>query len=315
LPVRIRIVTDSTANLPPDLVAGHRITVVPLQLIVGDDSYAEGVDLTPEVLASALKRSSGVSTSMPSPRAFLESYEELAASGADEIVSIHLSAELSGTHDAALMAARHAPVPVRVVDSTTMGMALGYAVLTAAEAAAAGEPAATVERLCLERATSSTVLFYVNSLEHLRRGGRIGAASAFLGSAFAIKPLLTLTGGHIEPVDRLRTSSKALARLQELVFAAVEEATAAEAAPVDVAVHFLPGHDRSVRAAESLAEALGQRYADQLAGGGALLVELGAIAAAHLGPGTIAAVVTPATEPSAGSSAGLSEGLPGQTDP
>ncbi len=286
----IRVVTDSTANLPPELAGAELITVVPLHLMIGDCSYAEGVDLTPEVLTAALKRNSGVSTSMPSPKALLDAYEQLAADGADGIVSIHLSAELSGTHDAALLAARHSPVPVRVVDSTTMGMSLGYAVLSAAQAAAAGACAAQVELAAVRRAEASTVLFYVNSLEHLRRGGRIGAASAFLGSAFAIKPLLSLTHGHIEPVERLRTASKALARLQELVLVAIGEAVEADQTPVDVAVHYLEGNERAMR----LADALADRCADQLAGQRPKLVELGAIAAAHLGPGTIAAIVAPA---------------------
>ncbi len=288
--VTVRIVTDSTANLPSELAEAERIAVVPLHLIVGDDSYAEGVDLTAEVLTAALKRTSGVSTSMPSPQTLLDAYEALAADGADQIVSIHLSAELSGTVDAALLAARHAPVPVRVVDSTTMGMSLGYAVLSAARAAAAGASVEEIEWVATRRAAACTVLFYVNSLDHLRRGGRIGAASAFLGTAFAIKPLLSLTGGHIEPVERLRTSSKALARLQELVTAAIDAAIEAGQTPVDVAVHFLEGTERATK----LAEALVERYGDQLAGGAPMLVELGAIAAAHLGPGTVAAIVAPA---------------------
>lgn len=289
----VRIVTDSTANLPPALVAGSGITVVPLHLILGDDSYAEGVDLTPEVLAAALKRSHGVSTSMPSPKALLDAYERLADQGADEIVSIHLSAELSGTFDAALLAARQAPVPVRVVDSMTMGMALGYAVLSAASAAAAGSNAAAVGETAMRRASGATVLFYVHSLDHLRRGGRIGAASALLGSAFAIKPLLSLAGGHIEPVERLRTSSKALARLQELAGVAIESAVEQGGTPIDVAVHYLEGNDRAVRQAQLLTQTLAERYGDHLVGGRPILVELGAIAAVHLGPGTLAAVVAP----------------------
>lgn len=293
----VRVVTDSTANLPPYLATRAGVTVVPLHLIVGDDTYAEGVDLTPEVLATALKRSHGVSTSMPSPKSLLDAYEALAADGADEIVSIHLSAELSGTVDAALLAARNAPVPVRVVDSTTMGMSLGYAVLSAAAAAAAGASGQEVGEVAVRRAAGATVLFYVHSLDHLRRGGRIGAASAFLGSAFAIKPLLSLTGGHIEPVERLRTSSKALARLQELVGAAIEEAAASndagDSAPIDVAVHYLEGNDRAVRQAHALVDTLAERYGDRLTDGRPMLVELGAIATVHLGPGTLAAVVAP----------------------
>lgn len=302
----VRVVTDSTANLPPDLVEAAGVTVVPLHLIVGDDTYAEGVDLTPEVLATALKRSHGVSTSMPSPKSLLDTYEALAADGADEIVSIHLSAELSGTVDAALLAARQAPVPVRVVDSTTMGMALGYAVLSAAQAAAAGASGRAAEDVAVRRAAGATVLFYVHSLDHLRRGGRIGAASAFLGSAFAIKPLLSLTGGHIEPVERLRTSSKALARLQDLVGVAIEAAsplhgtsdealaTAPDVAPVDVAVHYLEGNERAVKQAHALVDTLAERYGDRLTDARPMLVELGAIAAVHLGPGTLAAIVSPA---------------------
>lgn len=288
----IGIVTDSTANLPADLIAGQLLEIVPLHLIVGDATYAEGVDLTPDILGAALKRTSEVSTSMPSPRELLEAYERLAARGVSDIVSIHLSAELSGTVDAALLAARHAPVPVRVVDSTTMGMALGYAVLAALQAVDAGASPAVVQEVALQRAKASTVLFYVNSLEHLRRGGRIGAASAFLGTAFAIKPLLSLSEGHIEPVQRLRTASKATARLQELIDAAIEQAVENGGGPVDVAVHYLEGAERATK----LADALSERHGEQLTGGRPLLVELGAIAAAHLGPGTVAAIVAPAVQ-------------------
>ena len=142
----VAVVTDSTANLPGQLCLSAGISVVPLHVIIDDREYTDGVDLPIEVLGAALRSSARVSTSRPSPHVFLETYERLARQGATAVVSIHLSAELSGTCDAALLAARQAPIPVTVVDSMSMGMGLGYAVLAAAHGATQGH---SVAGICL----------------------------------------------------------------------------------------------------------------------------------------------------------------------
>src|SRR3990170_203170 len=168
----IALVTDSTASLPAQTVAERGITVVPLQVVIGATSYDEGNDdgsVTPQMLADALKEWTPVSTSRPNPEAILESYEKLAADGAESIVSVHISAELSGTFESAQLAARRASVPVTPVDSRQVGMGTGYAVLAAADAIAEGADAATAAAAARTRAANTTSLFYVDTLEHLRR--------------------------------------------------------------------------------------------------------------------------------------------------
>lgn len=279
------VVTDSTGYLPPELIREAGLTVVPLHVIIDDQEYTEGVDLPMATLAAALRGSARVSTSRPSPTVFLREYERLAGSGATSVVSVHLSGGLSGTCDAALLAARQAPIPVTVVDSESMGMGLGFAARDAASAAAAGAPSAEVARIARERAAGATTTFYVHTLEHLRRGGRIGAASALLGSALAIKPLLRLAGGHIEPVEKQRTVNRALGRLVELSL----EAAHRSGGLVDVAVHHLDAEDRALDIRDQIAGRLGESGLL----GEALIVELGAVAGAHLGPGTVAVAVSP----------------------
>ena len=278
----VAIVTDSTAYLPSSVVDAHGIAVVPLHVVIAGKEFCEGVDVTTAEVASALRAFKPVSTSRPSPQQFLEAYEKAAAGGADAIVSVHISADMSSTVESAHLAAQHSPVPVTVVDSRSLGMAMGYAVVSAAEVAATGAGAEDVAAQARSRAEAATVVFYVDTLEHLRRGGRIGAASAFLGSALAIKPILGLSDGHIRPLEKVRTSSRALARLEELAHSA---ATAASG-KVDIAVHHL---DSAARA-EELAERLRQRLGSA---GEVTVVEVGAVVGAHVGPGTLAVAVSP----------------------
>ncbi len=281
----VAIVTDSTAYLPAELVAAAAVplTIVPLHVVVGGVERREGVDVTTEDLSTALRAFVPVSTSRPAPQAFLTEYERLAGDGATAIVSVHLSADMSGTVQAAQLAAQQSPVPVVVVDSRSLGMAMGYAVLSAADCAAAGGSVNDVAAVARSRAEAAYVAFYVDTLEHLRRGGRIGAASAMLGSALAIKPILTLADGSIQPLERVRTSSRALARLADLAVAAAASATTR----VDVAVQHLDSATRAASLASEVAGRLGDRLGDVVIG------ELGAVVGAHVGPGTLAVVVSP----------------------
>lgn len=277
------LVTDSTASLTPEVVAARSITVVPLQVVIGATSYDEGVEggVTPELLAEALRAWTPVSTSRPNPDEMLEVYERLAAEGATEIVSVHLSADLSGTYESAQLAARRSPVPVRTLDSRQVGMGTGFAVLAAADARDAGASAEEMVTAARERAAGTTSLFYVDTLEYLRRGGRVGAAAALLGSALAVKPILRVEDGRIGPFERVRTSGKALSRLEEL---AVE---AAGDADVDVAVAHLASPER----AASLAERLGTRLSAGLGERTVSVGEIGAVLGAHVGPGMVAVCV------------------------
>ncbi|MET3963310.1 DegV family protein with EDD domain [Marmoricola sp. OAE513] len=279
----IALVTDSTASVHPTVADKRGITVVPLQVVIGSESYDEGVEggVTTDQLAEALKAWTPVSTSRPNPDEMLEVYERLAGDGATEIVSVHLSSELSGTFESAQLASRRSPVPVRLVDSRQVGMATGFAALAAADVRDAGGSAEDMVAAAKERAAASTSLFYVDTLEYLRRGGRMGAAAALLGSALAVKPILKVDNGRVGPFERVRTSAKALARLEEL---AVEAAGDAE---VEVAVAHLASAER----AATLAERLTGRLAEGLGDREVTVGEIGAVLGAHVGPGMVAVCV------------------------
>lgn len=283
----VAVVTDSTAYLPPEVAAAHGISVVPMRLAIGGVSYDEGRGVSPDEVAQALRDFVPVSTSRPSPAVFTQLYAALADTGYDAIVSVHVSAQMSATLSSARLAARDAMIPVTVIDSETIGMAMGFGVIAAAEAAASGADAATVADTAQRHTGASTSVFYVDTLEHLRRGGRIGRASALMGSALSIKPLLTVRDGHIEPLERVRTTSKALSRLVQHAVSAVEKLEERDDVDgVDVAVHHLDSRERAETLIEQLAGELPKARR-------MLLVEVGAVVGAHVGPGTLAVVVTP----------------------
>ncbi len=278
------VITDSSSSLSADLATEHGIRVVPLQVVIGADQFDEGTGgATPERVAEALRAFTPVSTSRPNPAVMLEVYRQAAAEGYDAIVSVHLSAEMSGTYESALMAAPQAPVPVLTVDSRQVGPALGYAAISAALLAAQGAPPQEVAQAARDRAEAATSLFYVDTLEHLRRGGRIGAAAALLGGALAVKPLLHVHEGRVASLEKVRTASRALGRLEELVVQTVGEQQ------VDLAICHLASPAR----AEALAERLRERLAEQLGGRSVFCGELGAVLGAHVGPGMVAACVAP----------------------
>jgi DegV family protein with EDD domain len=276
----VALVTDSTAYLPAVLLERHRIEVVPVQVVIGGESFDEGVGVSSDAVSEALREWRPVTTSRPSPQGFLEAYARAARAGADAVVSVHLSGEMSGTLASAQLAADEAGLPVRVVDSRTLGMAMGFAVVTAAEVATSGGSLDDVVQAAEKRCAASSAFFYVDTLEYLRRGGRIGPAAALLGSALSVKPLLHLVDGRIAPLEKVRTSSRALARLEEV---AVERAGTVEA---DLAVHHLASPAR----ADQLASALRARVPGlrQL-----IVSEVGAVVGAHVGPGMLAVVVAP----------------------
>lgn len=195
----------------------HGIIAVPLTVVLGDQALDEGTEISARSLAQALQKRRPVTTSRPSPELFAKTYRRIAESGATGIVSLHLSAEFSGTYDAAVLAAREAPVPVRVVDTGMVAMALGFCALAAAQCAEAGGTVDEAVTAAEKRAAGTSAFFYVDTLDYLRRGGRIGAAQALFGSALAVKPLLQLDGGRIEMLEKVRTASKAIARLEEIV--------------------------------------------------------------------------------------------------
>jgi DegV family protein with EDD domain len=277
---RVAVVTDSTAYLPPGVGEQLGVGEVPLHVVLGGRTGAETVEISPAQVAEALaERRVSVSTSRPTPAEFVEAYRR---AGSTCLVSVHLSAALSGTVEAAQLAAQEVAgegIEVRVVDSRRLAMGLGFAVIAASRAAAEGADIDEVEQRARDAAAATDMLFYVDTLEHLRRGGRIGAAAALLGTALAVKPLLHVVDGKIAPLEKVRTASKALARLEEI---AVERAGDG---PVDVAVQHL--------AAEEKATALAERLRARLPGLGELhLSEVGAVVGAHVGPGLLGVVIS-----------------------
>ena len=221
----VAVVTDSTAYLPDELIEGYGIQVVPLYVVLAGRSGREGWDVGPDEVARALAvRGQTVSTSRPTPGDFVAAYRRALDEGADRLVSIHLSSELSGTWDAArLAAAQVGEHIVTVVDSRSAAMGAGFAVLAAARSAAAGGDAATVARTAQEIAAATRTFFVVDTLEHLRRGGRIGSAAALLGSALAVKPVLHVRDGRVVPLEKVRTSARALNRLVQRAVEAAGE--------------------------------------------------------------------------------------------
>lgn len=285
LAVRVAVVTDSTAGLGPELADKLGITVVPLQLVIAGTSYDDGVDpeATPEQVAAALKDFRPVSTSRPAPQVVLETYEDLAESGVEAIVSVHLSSQVSATYESAQLAMRKCTIPVVPVDTRQIGAATGYAAIAAAQAAALGGSVDEVADAARRQAARTTSLFYVDTLEYLRRGGRVGAVGALVGSALAVKPILGVEDGRIVTREKVRTSVRAIARLEELAL----EAAGADA--VDITVCHLANRD----AADKLASGLAKRLAEGLAGHEVDIQEVGAVLGAHVGPGLLGVVVTP----------------------
>ncbi len=276
---RVAVVTDSTARIPMARAAELGITVVPVEVIRNGLPFSEDVDISTAAIAAALHEGDDLSTSRPAPARFVEAYRALAATGASHIVSAHLSADLSGTFHSAQLAAGQVGIPVEVLDSRAISMVLGYAVMEGALAAQRGGDAAEVVGAVRARAAAGRVFFYVDTLEFLRRGGRIGAAAALLGSALRMKPILTVSAGSVQPLEKARTTAKALARIVDLA------ADVSPDVPVDICVQDV---DTPQRAEDLAAELAGRLPMAEVSRG-----SLGAVLSTHVGPGAIAVVVSP----------------------
>ena len=278
------MVTDSTSSLTSTTADRTGITLVSLQVVIDGHSRPES-EVDPRLVAAALREGKRVTTSRPSPHAFSAVYDSLAATGHQAVVSVHLSAKISGTCEAAELAARGAPIPVTVVDSGSLGMVTGFAALSGAECASRGGHATDVAATIRARAEASTVYFYVSKLDYLRRGGRIKAGAALIGSALSVKPLLTIADGEIRLYDQVRTGSKAIARLEELGLAALARA-ADRSAGIDIAVHHLDNREAAKRLADDLTGRVGHA-------GEVVISELSAVVGGHVGPGTVGVVIAP----------------------
>ncbi|MDT4911710.1 MAG: fatty acid kinase fatty acid binding subunit [Pseudonocardiales bacterium] len=276
----VSVVTDSTACLSAETLDGLRIAVVPLRVTMGSRTTIDGVDVSSAEVARALRSKVGVSTSRPAPAEFAAKYQELLDAGASNVVSVHLSAALSGTWESAVLAAQDFPHGVvRVVDSRSTAMGLGFAVIAAARRAAEGGSAAEVQGAATAAVDGTSTLFYVDTLEYLRRGGRIGTAAALFGTTLSVKPLLQLVEGQIVGLEKVRTSAKALARLVELTV------RAAGSRPVDLAVHHVAALERATAVEAQLRDQLPKLGDSQIS-------ELGPVIGAHLGPGVVGTVIS-----------------------
>lgn len=280
---QVTVVTDSTSYLPAGLAAELGIRVVPLRVQLGGRTGLEGLGVSPSDVTAALRDRIAVTTSRPTPAEFAEVYRAALSAGQHSVVSLHLSADLSGTCDSARLAAAEfeddGVARVRVIDSRSAAMALGFSVLAAARSAARGSTPDEVERVARAALDRTSALFYVDSLEWLHRGGRIGSAAARFGTALAVKPLLHLADGRIVGLEKVRTASKAIARLVQLAV------TAAGADEVDVAVQHLAAPDRAADLVGQLERALPRLRKLYES-------EVGAVVGAHVGPGLLGIVVT-----------------------
>lgn len=281
---RVAVVTDSTSCLTPADAAAWGIDVIALDVAADGTRYRDGVDLAPEDLAALLASGHRVTTSQPPPAAFAAAYEAAAARGAVEVVSVHLSGELSGTVRAAGLAAQLAPLPVHVVDSRSAGAGLGFAALAAAELARGdvwgrvpdgGEVGEVAEQV----GRSTSAWFVVDSLDHLRRGGRLSGAAAAFGTVLGLRPVLALRDGRIEVAERVRTRRAARDRLHDLAVAEVQR----RGPGVRVAVQHLGRHD--------VAAELAERVRVDLTLDEVLVREVGAVLGGHLGVGVLAVTV------------------------
>ncbi|MBN2386829.1 MAG: DegV family protein [Anaerolineales bacterium] len=275
---KVAIVTDSTAYLPDGLIKKCNITVIPLAVVWGEEILRDGVDITPQDFYIRLSSAKAMpTTSQLTVLQIQDAFKTLIDQGY-EVLAIFLSSKLSGSYLSALQAREEmleAAEKIAIVDSLTTTMAMGWPVLTAARAAQAGESLVEVRKLAEHARDNSGVLFVVDTLEFLHRGGRIGGAQALLGTALNIKPVLEMVDGRIEPVEKVRTRSKSLARVLDLSAERIAGRT-----PVRIAT----AHANAEAEAQEVLESARERFQPVEA----LCVPLSPVIGTHAGPGCVA---------------------------
>lgn len=274
---KIALVTDSTAYIPPDLVKKYNLTVTPQILIWGEDTYRDGVDISSEEFFNRLKTAKTMATTSQVPiPAMQEAFESLVAKDYD-VVGIFISSKLSGTIQSALQAKElmgKSGERVTVIDSNSTAMAMGFQVLAAARAAESGASLKEVVALAEKAREHVGVYFAVDTLEFLHRGGRIGGAQRFLGTALNMKPILAVLDGRVEAIERIRTKSKALERVIELVVEKTQGKT-----PIRLAT-------LHANAAEEARQVL-DKAASILNPAETVFADVSPVIANHAGPGTV----------------------------
>ena len=207
----VRVVSDSTCDIPASLVSELGISLVPLTVRFGDEEFLDGVDITSEQFFKRLQREQATpSTAAPAPGQFREVYERLITDGATAIVSIHISAKLSATYEAARQAAEGLSVPVLLVDSGLFSLGTGVGVIEAAKAAAAGRTAEEVQAVAADTFRRTHVFVTLETLEYLRRGGRLSRGQEIVGTLLKVKPILAAQDGEVAAIGRIRTKQKAV---------------------------------------------------------------------------------------------------------
>ena len=278
MPNRVAIVTDSTAYLPEEIPKQYNITITPLSVIWGDHIYRDGVDLLPGEFYKRLGETKAMpTTSQVTPAVFQSVFQSLLEQGYD-VLGIFLSSKISGTVQSAVQAREMltgASEKIAIIDSLWTTMALGWPILTAARSAEAGESLAECKKIAENACAHSGVLFVVETLEFMRRGGRIGGAQAFLGTVLNIKPVLEMRDGKIEAVEKVRTKQKAIQRVVEIVSERLKGRT-----PIRLAVT----HANSEADASSLLESARA----ELNPVETFCCPLSPVIGAHVGPGTVA---------------------------
>ncbi|NPA92700.1 MAG: DegV family protein [Chloroflexi bacterium] len=276
MPHPVALVTDSTAYIPQELTAQYDIRVAPQILVWGEETLRDGVDITPEAFYRRLETAKVLPTStQPSVLSFEEIFRERLEAGYD-VLAVVISSDLSGTYRAALQAKEAFPgANIEVVDSRTTAMELGFQVLAAARAAAEGASLAECKAIAEKAQDHTGVVLAVATLEFLHRGGRIGGASRWFGTAFRIKPLLEVRNGRVEPLEKVRTHRKALKRMVDIV---VERTQGQE--PIRLAALHTNAEDL---AREVLAQASAQLNPVE-----ALVSDVSPVVGTHVGPGTVA---------------------------
>jgi len=276
---QVMVVTDSTANIPGNLLPDAPIQIIPLQLIWGEQILQDGVDIQPSEFYKKLRTAEVLpTTSQATPEEFKKVYMHLLEQGYD-ILSMHISSKLSGTLDSATQARQAFPGShIELVDTLSASMAMGFQVLAAARVAAMGASLHDCKAVAEKAKAQTGVYFALNTLEFLQRGGRIGGATALLGTMLNLKPLLELRDGQIESVDKVRTFSKTLERLLDLVSAKLES----EPGPVRLCVI----HGDAPTEANQLLEAAIQRFDTSLVTE-APTTEISPVIGTHAGPGAL----------------------------
>ena len=278
----VRIVTDSTADLSKEKASELGITVVPLTVFFGEEAYLDGVELDNASFYRKLTASKDLPrTSQPSPAAFQEAFQGLIDGGADAVLSIHLSSKLSGTYQSACTARDTLPessrkVPIEIIDSLSISAGMNYAIEQAARLAREGKSLEDLKAYVEDVLSHSKIWAVLDTLEYVRRGGRIGAASALLGNMLSVKPIVSLKAGEVVPVERTRTRAKAYARLAQILG---EIGETSEIEHVSIA-------QSNDEVGQQLCDALKSVYA-----GDVPVYPLGAVLGAHTGPGTAAIAI------------------------